>query len=204
MIPIGVHRIVAAITATPEMGEAMLGDLDEEYQARAERDGIAAANRWCWGEAIRSLFGALRHTVPNLSATFTSVVPAMLWGATIAFLGALAVTLVISPLTLFAPFDRAVAVTGLSIVARFTTSLMGGYEAARVGTKAPLWSAVAAGLFPTAVLYSVAALTVVPSKVGVTVLVSAVANIVLVPGSLAGGILYQARRGASGSLSSPG
>jgi hypothetical protein len=204
MIPNGAHRIISAIAANPEVREAMLGDLDEEYQIRAERDGIAAANRWCRREAVRSLFGALRHSVPNLSTIFSSVLPAMLWGSTIAFLASLAVTLVISPVTLFAPFNTAAAVTGLSIVARFTTSIMGGYEAARVGTKAPLWSAVAAGLFPTAVLYSIAALTLIPSRVGVTVLVSAVANILLVPGSLAGGILYQAQQRAKDSLSSPG
>ncbi|HJQ53137.1 MAG TPA: hypothetical protein VJ825_04750 [Gemmatimonadaceae bacterium] len=204
MIPNGVHRIMSAIAANPEVREAMLGDLDEEYQVRAERDGIAAANRWSWREAIRSLFGALRHSVPNLSATFASVLPAMLWGSVIAFLASAAVAAVTYPVTLYAPFDKAVVFTGLSIVERFVTSMMGGYEAARVGTKAPLWSAVAAGLFPTAVLFAIAALTIIPSQVGTMVLVSAVANVVLVPGSLAGGILQQAQQRASDPLSSPG
>lgn len=204
MIPNGVHRIISAIAANPEVRDAMLGDLDEEYQIRAERDGIAAANRWCWREAVRSLFGALRHSVPNLSATITSVLPAMLWGSLIAFLASVALAMVMFPVTLYAPFDKAVVVTGLSIVERFITSIMGGYEAARAGTKAPLWSAVAAGLFPTAVLFSIAALTIIPSQVGAVVLVSAVANIVLVPGSLAGGILQQAQQRANDPLSLPG
>lgn len=204
MIPNGVHRIISAIAGSPEVRDAMLGDLDEEYQVRAERNGIGAANRWCWREAVRSLFGALRHSVPNLSATFTSVLPAMLWGSVIAFLASVALSAVTYPVTLYAPFDKAVILTGLSIVVRFTTAIMGGYEAARVGTKAPLWSAVAAGLFPTAVLFSIAALTVIPSQVGVMVLVSTVANIVLVPASLAGGILQQAQQRANDSLWSPG
>ena len=181
----------------------MLGDLDEEYQVRAERDGIGAANRWCWREAVRSLFGALRHSVPNMSATLTSVLPAMLWGSVIACLASVAVAAVTYPVTLYAPFDKAVVFTGLSIVARFVTSIMGGYEAARVGTKAPLWSAVAAGLLPTTVLFSIAALTIIPSQVGAMVLVSAVANILLVPGSLAGGILQQAQQRTNDPLSSP-
>ena len=45
MIPNGVHRIISAIAASPEIREAMLGDLDEEYQVRAERDGIGADER---------------------------------------------------------------------------------------------------------------------------------------------------------------
>ncbi|HET7613452.1 MAG TPA: hypothetical protein VFK26_05965 [Gemmatimonadaceae bacterium] len=203
MIPNGVHRIISAIAASPEIREAMLGDLDEEYQVRAERDGIGAANRWCWREAVRSLFGALRHSVPNMSATLTSVLPAMLWGSVIACLASVAVAAVTYPVTLYAPFDKAVVFTGLSIVARFVTSIMGGYEAARVGTKAPLWSAVAAGLLPTTVLFSIAALTIIPSQVGAMVLVSAVANILLVPGSLAGGILQQAQQRTNDPLSSP-
>jgi len=194
MIPKGVNRIVSAIAPTPEMREAMLGDLDEEYQIRAEREGIAAANRWCWREAIRSLFGALRHTVPNLSATFTSVIPAMLWGSVVAFLASVAVVSVTYPLTLFAPFDKAAVVTGLSIFARLGTSVMGGYEAARVGTKAPLWSALAFALLPTVVLCTIAALTIVPALVGTDVIVSAVANLLLIPGGLLGGILQQAQQ----------
>jgi hypothetical protein len=193
MIPKGVNRIVSAIAPTPEMREAMLGDLEEEYQTRTQREGIAAANRWCWREAIRSLFGALRHTVPNLSTTFTSVLPAMLWGSVVAFLASVAVVSVSYPLTLFTPFDKAAVVTGLSIVARLGTSVMGGYEAARVGTKSPLWSALAFGLLPTVVLCTIAALTIVPARVGADVIVSAVANLLLLPGGLLGGILQQAQ-----------
>jgi len=204
MIPDGVNRIVSAIAPTPEMREAMLGDLDEEYRMRVERDGLDAARRWCWREAIRSFFGSLRHTVPNLSETVTSVLPAMLWGSLIAFLAALVVTIVTWPLTLFGPFDKMAVGTALSIVARFVTSIMGGYEAARVGTKAPLWSAVASGLFPAALFCTIAAVAIGSARVGPAVIASAVANVLLVPGAVLGGILQQAQQNAQVSTAANG
>lgn len=39
----------------PQPGEAMLGDLVEEYTLRADATSPSAASRWFWGQACRSL-----------------------------------------------------------------------------------------------------------------------------------------------------
>ena len=118
------------------------------------------------------------------------------WLIVVAFLAAMVVTIVTWPLTLFGPVDKMAAATALSIIARLATSIMGGYEEARVGTKAPLWSAVASGLFPAALFCTIAAGAIGSARVGPAVIASAVANVLLVPGAVLGGILQQAQQNA--------
>jgi putative ABC transport system permease protein len=48
----------------PEDRDAVLGDLCEEFAARAEQDGAMAARRWYWTQVRRSLFDNLRRRLP--------------------------------------------------------------------------------------------------------------------------------------------
>jgi hypothetical protein len=53
-----------ALFASPEDGEAMLGDLAEEFPAIASEKGDARARRWYWRQCIRTaahiVFGSMR------------------------------------------------------------------------------------------------------------------------------------------------
>jgi predicted permease len=49
----------------PEDRDAVLGDLCEEFAARAEQDGAAAARQWYWTQVRRSLAGNLRRRMPS-------------------------------------------------------------------------------------------------------------------------------------------
>jgi putative ABC transport system permease protein len=50
---------IAARRLPRDRREFVLGDLDEEFQARASADGVRAASRWYWREAWRTVFS--RH-----------------------------------------------------------------------------------------------------------------------------------------------
>jgi hypothetical protein len=193
MISSTVTRIIWAIAPNAAVREAMLGDLEEEYQLRAERDGVPSATRWCWREAMRSLVDTLRHTVPSVSAVITSLLPAMLWGWLIATLATLAVMLLSVPLTQFLPFAANATLMAILVPVRLATSVMGGYEAAWVGKKAPLWSAVAVGVFPTVLAFIVLALTFVSPRMAHALILPALTDLLLVPCALLGGVLHQAQ-----------
>ena len=49
-------------TAPPPDRQAILGDLHEEYRARAANDGVRDARRWYWQQTIRSLWPNLRRS----------------------------------------------------------------------------------------------------------------------------------------------
>jgi hypothetical protein len=192
MIPTGVTRIIWAIAPNADVREAMLGDLEEESQLRAARDGASAAARWCWREAIRSLLGTLRHDVPGISEVVTGVVPGMLWGCVVANLAALAVIMLTVRLTQLLPFSPNITLLAILVPVRLGTSVMGGFEAARVGKKAPLWSAAAVGVVPT-VVFVILALTVLSQRMAPGIILSAVLELVLVPFAILGGVLQQAQ-----------
>jgi predicted permease len=52
----------------PEDRDAVLGDLCEEFAARAEQDGAMAARRWYWTQVRHSLFDNLRRRLPATDA----------------------------------------------------------------------------------------------------------------------------------------
>jgi predicted permease len=56
---------VMAWSLLPEDRDVVLGDLCEEFAARAEQDGAAAARRWYWTQVRRSLPGNLRRRMPS-------------------------------------------------------------------------------------------------------------------------------------------
>ena len=196
MIPTGVTRIVWAIAPNSEMREAMLGDLTEEYDLRRARDGVPAARRWCWREGIRSLFDTLRHTAPRFPGIFSSLLPGVIWGWAVAVLTAMAAMVFTLPLTRL--FTIKTDPTGwwtlLSLAVMLAASVMGGYEAARVGKKAALWSAALLGMVPAlAALGSVVAQIVAAQPLRPILFVVGAADLLILPCALLGAILQQSQ-----------
>lgn len=142
MIPAGVTRVIRAIAPTNELYEAMLGDFIEEYEGRRQRDGEASAQRWCWTEALRSLWHTMSHARPSPWVLLSSAFPAMLWGCLVAFLTSMAVFAATLPIsqTIQGNYDDSVLIFGMWMLT-IPVCFIGGYEAARVGRRAPLWSA---------------------------------------------------------------
>ena len=60
------EAFLASLGAQPEFRDAVLGDLAEELALRAQWDGVRAARRWYYHEAIRSTPYLLRDWVRGL------------------------------------------------------------------------------------------------------------------------------------------
>lgn len=153
MIPVGVVRIICAIAPTAALRDAMLGDFREEYDARLRVSGHASARAWCWREALRSLGGTLWYSLPGRQAILTSIIPAVLWGYLIAATALMAALVLLLPLArlLMIPASHSMTwLLGLGPLA-LSATVLAGYEAARVGRRAPLWSSLALGLVFAAV-----------------------------------------------------
>lgn len=54
------ERVLLGFLTDPALGDAILGDLTEEWQTRITRDGRMSADRWYWGQAIRTMPHLLR------------------------------------------------------------------------------------------------------------------------------------------------
>jgi putative ABC transport system permease protein len=61
--------------------DAVLGDLCEEYAARAEQDGATAARRWYWTQVRRSLLDNLRRRLPATEASPAGLLQDMKYAA---------------------------------------------------------------------------------------------------------------------------
>jgi hypothetical protein len=59
------ERLLVGFLTDPALGDAILGDLTEEWRTRITRDGRAAADRWYWGQAIRTMPHLLRAWCVN-------------------------------------------------------------------------------------------------------------------------------------------
>jgi hypothetical protein len=55
-----VERLLLGFLTDPAVGDAILGDLTEEWRTRITRDGRLAANLWYWGQALRTMPHLLR------------------------------------------------------------------------------------------------------------------------------------------------
>jgi hypothetical protein len=53
--PIFVERLLLGFVTDPALGDAILGDLTEEWRTRVTRDGRMSADFWYWGQAIRTM-----------------------------------------------------------------------------------------------------------------------------------------------------
>lgn len=148
MIPAGVTKLIWAIAPNAIVREAMLGDFNEEFATREREEGIAAARHWCWGEALRSLSGTLRHSFPSGTALVTSVLPALLWGYLVLAVSMIFVVLLTLPVIglLIRVMSWSNVSILLSLLAAIPLGILAGYETARIGSKAPLWSAIILGV----------------------------------------------------------
>ena len=69
MIPLPrIAERLMAWSLLPEDRDAVLGDLCEEFAARAQQDGPVAARRWYWTQVRRSLLDNLRRRIPSQGA----------------------------------------------------------------------------------------------------------------------------------------
>lgn len=55
-----IARLLVALSASADLREAQLGDLQEEFESRAQH-GLAAARRWYWRQALGSVAPNLGH-----------------------------------------------------------------------------------------------------------------------------------------------
>jgi hypothetical protein len=54
------ERLLLGFLTDPALGDAILGDLTEEWRTRITREGRVSANLWYWGQAIRTMPHLLR------------------------------------------------------------------------------------------------------------------------------------------------
>ena len=59
------ERLLLGFLTDPALGEAILGDLTEEWRMRITRDGRVAADLWYWAQAIRTMPHLLRDWCVN-------------------------------------------------------------------------------------------------------------------------------------------
>jgi hypothetical protein len=59
------ERLLLGFLTDPALGDAILGDLTEEWRTRITRDGRMSADLWYWGQAIRTIPHLLRDWCVN-------------------------------------------------------------------------------------------------------------------------------------------
>lgn len=59
------ERLLLGFLTDPALGDAILGDLTEEWRTRITRDGRMSADLWYWGQAIRTMPHLLRDWCVN-------------------------------------------------------------------------------------------------------------------------------------------
>ena len=59
------ERLLLGFLTDPALGDAILGDLTEEWRTRITRDGRVSASLWYWGQAIRTMPHLLRDWCGN-------------------------------------------------------------------------------------------------------------------------------------------
>ena len=59
------ERLLLGFLTDPALGDAILGDLTEEWRTRITRDGRVSADLWYWGQAIRTMPHLLRDWCVN-------------------------------------------------------------------------------------------------------------------------------------------
>jgi len=59
------ERLLLGLLTDPALGDAILGDLTEEWRTRMTRDGRVSADLWYWGQTIRTMAHLLRDWCVN-------------------------------------------------------------------------------------------------------------------------------------------
>lgn len=204
MMPLGVLRIIRALAANDDVRDAMIGDFQEEYDERVRHYGVHAARLWCWVHAGRSLVDSMLHSRPAPRVVVSSVLPGVLWGYLVIATSSLALAVLLSPAIawLLSVTSRGI-VFGVILAFASPTAILGGYEAARVGRGAGLWSAMALGLALIAgsvFVYGagVSGVHMVTAHVGVRLFGPRMLVAVLsLPFCVGGGVLHEARERVS-------
>jgi hypothetical protein len=147
--------LLQSLGARPSFCEPLLGDLAEEFVARAERDGEPSARLWYYREVMRAVPHLLRDWVRSMrladvryfggvilsSFIFTQiliVLPAVLAER-------VAETFGISLLVGVTPVPQ-LRIIAMMLPILFLPTILGGYIAAWLGARAPLASAIVFGL----------------------------------------------------------
>lgn len=146
--------LLAALGADADFRDAVLGDLAEEFTIRTAWDGIGAARRWYYREALRAAPHLLRNglrrmrprDVAHLAGLLvTSHVLVLVLAAFVAAMaGSVLATLGVAPGPQLHPGGGVTRLLlGLTVGA--VTAVTGGYIAAWLNARAPLVSSLALG-----------------------------------------------------------
>jgi hypothetical protein len=150
--------LLGALDAQTVFGEALIGDLAEEFAVRAERDGGAAARRWYYREAVRVAPHLLRDCVRGFhrrdvahvaSVVGLSYVCTATIGLFIFFTinsVTLALGLHLESIDRFLTHPYPIAVTILLLLLGSTGAVLGGYIAACLDRRTPVVSAMSLGV----------------------------------------------------------
>ena len=148
--PRAVEALLSALGADPAFRDALLGDMNEELNARSARDGETAARWWYYGEAIRSTPHLARNGLAH--ATWTGarrVGRAMLTGIVGMYIFAFVFGGIARAFAQLSGFVWAVDLrhpTPALLAATFTlgaaASMLSGYFAAMMDDETPLVSAM--------------------------------------------------------------
>jgi len=155
--PRTIERLLAGLGATPDFRNAVLGDLAEEFAARAETDGIESATRWYRREALRAVphllrswlrgfrLGDVGRTAGVIATAYTGMV------VTFGILGAMIVGVVRTlgyPGPLLPPLAIMASTAFLSWMMLFCVvwGTVAGYLAAWLDSRAPLVTSATFGV----------------------------------------------------------
>ena len=198
--PVTIERVLEALSARTDFRDGVLGDLAEEFELRADRDGEAVARRWYAAEALRAaphLVGDWARGLrkPEFLHLANVVFASFVFAETLLFFFELSlVTLLnlvhVTPVMLTPSTVGPLApALGLSFIA--IGALMGGCIAAWLDEKAPLVSAIALGAVWTCVLMLSAVIgSAWAGGSSVPAWYPLCAALVMLSGTTFGGVLY--------------
>jgi len=156
--PNGVEALLEALGAEREFRDGVLGDLAEEFAARADRDGSKTARRWYWREALRAaphlLFNwsrrlGVRGGTRLVGVMVVAYASLLVLGLAVGGIGYAALRAVGAPTNYRLPWDNPIAAAlmlSAALALGVVISILNGYLVARLDTEAPVASAVACGL----------------------------------------------------------
>lgn len=193
--PATIERVLEALSAQTDFRDGILGDLAEEFEDRAVREGEAAARRWYLAESLRAaphLLGDWARGLrkPEFMHLANVVFASFVFAETLLFffelslvslLNLVGVTPVMLTPSTVGPLAPAL---GLSFIA--IGALMGGCIAAWLDDKAPLVSAIVLGALWTCVII----IGAVVGRSDVPAWYPLGAALVMVSGTTFGGVLY--------------
>jgi hypothetical protein len=158
--------------------DAILGDLIEEYELRAQSTTPWMVSRWYWGQACRSIPPMVWHSVSRWLPTLGVAMGAYIAAGALEFGGTVVISKLLTP--------AAPAFTVISVVVGLITMVIGGYFAT--------WIRPGAGTVMAGIVMIVVAVLMATMR-GSEPLWYGLAFLILGPlAALAGGALCHGRR----------